>query len=72
MKLSFKQKIGIGLYMGRSLLTKPQCFAYNPRKQSFIDDPYPVYRHMRDEKPAFWSPHHWLASLARTNFYCSV
>jgi cytochrome P450 len=57
MKLSFKQKIGIGLYMGRSLLTKPQCFAYNPRKQSFIDDPYPVYRHMRDEKPAFWSPH---------------
>lgn len=57
MKLSTQQKIGIAFYMLRSVFTKPQCFAYNPRKQSFIDDPYPVYRHMCDEKPAFWSPH---------------
>lgn len=57
MKLSAKQKVGIGIYMAQSLLTKPQFFAYSPRKQSFIDDPYPVYRRMRDKKPAFWSPY---------------
>lgn len=57
MKLSLQQKFGIAVYMVRSLLTKPLCNAYNPRKQSFIDDPYPVYRYMRDEKPAFWSPY---------------
>ncbi|MEZ5538642.1 MAG: cytochrome P450 [Pseudomonadales bacterium] len=57
MKLSAKQKVGIGFYMAHSLLTKPQFFAYSPRKQSFIDDPYPVYRRMRDKKPAFWSPY---------------
>ncbi len=57
MKLSIGQKIGIGIYLVRSLLTKPLFPAYNPRKLSFIEDPYPVYRRMRDEKPIIWSPH---------------
>lgn len=57
MKLSLKQKIGIAAYMARSLLTKPLFSAYNPRAQAFLQDPYPAYRRMQNDKPIFWSPH---------------
>ncbi len=43
--------------MLRCLLTRPLFKDYNPRSPVFFNNPYPVYRRMRDEKPIFWSPH---------------
>jgi cytochrome P450 enzyme len=57
MKLDFKQKAGIAAYMVRSLLTKPRFSLYNPRSPAFLQDPYPAYLRMQQDKQLFWSPH---------------
>ncbi len=57
MKLSLSQKLAIGGYMLRSLVTKPLFPAYKPRSLKFLEDPYPTLMRMRDERPVFWSPH---------------
>ena len=57
MKLSLSQKCRIGSHLLRCLLTRPLFKDYNPRSPAFFNNPYPVYRRMRDEKPIFWSPH---------------
>lgn len=56
MKLSLRQKIGIAGYIVRSVLTKPMLTAYKPRGESFLYDPYPVFRQMH-EKGIIWSPY---------------
>lgn len=56
MKLSLKQKIGIGAYIVRSVLTKPMVSSYKPSSQAFLYDPYPVFRQMHDKR-IVWSPY---------------
>ena len=32
------------------------AFDYKPNDPAFIADPFPLYRRLRDEDPAHWSP----------------
>ena len=56
MKLNLKQKIGIAGYLARSVLTKPMVRAYKPASETFLYDPYPIYKQMHTKRMV-WSPY---------------
>jgi cytochrome P450 len=40
-------------------------FEFNPYSYEFHDDPFPIYRVLRDEFPAYWNPHLRFWALSR-------
>jgi hypothetical protein len=40
-------------------------FEFNPYSYEFHDDPFPIYRVLRDESPAHWNPHLRFWALSR-------
>ncbi|HEX9682478.1 MAG TPA: cytochrome P450 [Acidimicrobiales bacterium] len=43
----------------------PEAVELNPISYDFHDDPYPIYRRLRDEAPVYWNEEHQFFALSR-------